>query len=85
MVVAYLLLKVEPGSEQGVMQKLMGKPGVIEAELIYGSYDILLKLEFRTTYELDAFIFETVRAIAGVKDTLTLMTARPRILPEFVR
>ena len=78
MVVAYTLLKTDPGRDEELRNKIAGLAGVLSAELIYGSYDVILKLEFKSTEELDEFIFESLRRMPGIRDTLTVITAKRR-------
>ena len=79
MVVAYTLLKTDPGRDEELRKEITGLAGVLSAELIYGSYDVILKLEFKSTEELDEFIFESLRRMPGIRDTLTVITAKRRV------
>lgn len=73
MISAYLLARVKPGKDREVLAKLGKLRPVKNAVTLYGEYDIIAKLQVETLDDLDAFIFDTVRAIAGIDATTTLI------------
>nr|MDO8098419.1 Lrp/AsnC ligand binding domain-containing protein [Candidatus Njordarchaeota archaeon] len=73
-IVAYILVKVEAGKENNVTSRLKSKM-IREAALIYGAYDMILKVEAPLPENLDEFIFRELRSIDGVKETATCMIA----------
>jgi len=75
MVSAYVLVKTDPGTDEAIRKKIENVEGVVSAELAYGSYDVILKVDVKSAEELDSFIFEKLRKTPGVKDTLTVITA----------
>jgi DNA-binding Lrp family transcriptional regulator len=75
-VFAYVLGKVEKGSEIEVLNALKNSEQIKRASLIYGAYDFCVEAQFETLEALDAFIFNVVRKIPGIKDTCTLIVAR---------
>ena len=76
MVTAYVLAKVEAGKDKEVLSETQRSTGVMEATSTYGVYDLHIKVEFKTIEELDEFIFNKIRRIAGVKETITLIAFR---------
>ncbi|MBS7620749.1 Lrp/AsnC family transcriptional regulator [Candidatus Bathyarchaeota archaeon] len=76
MVSAYILGRVEKGSEMDVLNSLKKSEYIKKGSLIYGPYDFCIEAQFETIEELDAFIFNFIRKIPGVKDTCTLIVAR---------
>jgi DNA-binding Lrp family transcriptional regulator len=46
--------------------------GVKQAIPTYGVYDLHVEVSFDTMEELDRFIFEGIRRIPGIKETVTL-------------
>lgn len=76
MVFAYILAKVEKGSEVDVLNSLKNSEQIKRASLIYGAYDFCIEAQFETMEELDAFVFNVIRKIPGIKDTCTLIVAR---------
>ena len=73
MVVAYILAKVEAGKDQEVLREVKKKSGVRQATPTYGVYDLHVEVSFNTMDELDKFIFDKIRRIPGIKETVTLI------------
>lgn len=73
MIEAYVLLRVKPGMDRVVFQKVRKLKQVKDLETVYGEYDLLTKIQVETMDDLDAFIFDTVRTINGVERTTTLI------------
>lgn len=73
MTTAYVLAKVEAGKDQEVLQEVKKKPCVTRATPTYGVYDLHVEASFNTMEELDKFIFEEIRRIPGIKETVTLI------------
>lgn len=79
MISAYLLARVKPNKDRDVLENLRRLGPVKETATLYGEYDVIAKLQVETLEDLDAFIFDTVRTIAGVEATTTLIaTEIPR-------
>lgn len=74
--VAYILAKVEAGKDQAVLRDVKTLPGVRQATPTYGVYDLHVEVVFETMEELDKFIFEGIRMISGIKETVTLTALR---------
>lgn len=73
MIVAYVLAKIEAGKDDEVLSETQKLAGVKEATPTYGVYDLHIEVEFGTIEELDAFIFNKIRRILGVKETVSLI------------
>ena len=71
---AYVLLNCELGSEESTIQKLRSVNFVKEVCGTFGEYDILAKLESRSSEELNNIISSKVRHLDNVKTTTTLLT-----------
>lgn len=71
---AFILVKVEAGREKEVTSKLTNKM-ITEANLIYGAYDLILKVVSPLPEKLDEYIFGELRKINGVKETATCIVA----------
>jgi DNA-binding Lrp family transcriptional regulator len=76
MVFVYILGKVGTGSEIEVLDTLKSAGQVKRASLTYGIYDLCIEAQFKTMEELDDFLFNVVRKIPGIKDTVTLVAAK---------
>jgi Lrp/AsnC family transcriptional regulator for asnA, asnC and gidA len=73
MVHAYVLINVEIGTENDVLNKLKEISGVVESWIVFGVYDIITKVEAENSEKLKEFISRSIRKIEGVRNTLTLM------------
>ena len=76
MVFVYILGKVGTGNEIEVLNTLKSAGPVKRSSLTYGIYDLCIEAQFETMEELDDFLFNVVRKIPGVKDTVTLVAAK---------
>jgi DNA-binding Lrp family transcriptional regulator len=76
MIIAYVLAKVEAGKDAEVLTKTKEIPGVKQAVPTYGVYDLHVEVSFETMEELDKFIFDEIRRIPGIKETVTLVAFR---------
>ncbi|AGT35056.1 MAG: Lrp/AsnC ligand binding domain-containing protein [Thermofilum sp.] len=70
--VAYVLINCDIGKEKEVLEELKKIPGVIEAHLLYGVYDIIVKATGKNNTEIREMILTKIRRIPGVKRTLTM-------------
>ena len=70
---AYLLLNVETGAEEEVMDKLKTLQEVKEAWMAYGVYDIIVRVEAETMEELKNTISWTIRRLDKVRSTMTMI------------
>ena len=75
-VLAYILFKVNSGTEREVCQKLIEFGEVIQADIIFGEYDVLAKIETHDLAELEAFVSEKVRTVQNVLVTSTMIISR---------
>jgi len=70
---AYVLLNVESGSEDPVLQQLREISIVEEAHVSYGVYDLIVKVHSETMDEMKEAISHKIRNIKQVRSTLTLI------------
>jgi DNA-binding Lrp family transcriptional regulator len=71
--VAYILAKVEAGKDEEVVKEIRKMAGVTRAIPTYGMYDLHVEVSFDTMEELDKFIFEKIRRVPGIRETITLV------------
>ena len=76
MIVAYILVKVEAGKDNEVLEEVKKMSGVKQTALTYGFYDLHVEVSFDTMEELDKFIFDGIRKVLGVKETVTLVVPK---------
>jgi Lrp/AsnC family transcriptional regulator for asnA, asnC and gidA len=73
LIVAYVLAKVEAGKDEEVVEVVRKLSGVQHAVPTYGVYDLHVEVSFETMEELDSFVFDKIRKIPGIKETITLI------------
>jgi len=72
--VSYLLLLVEVGKEHSVANELRRLPGVTEAQVVYGEFDVVARLELGDVSLLDETV-TMARKLPGVTRTSTLISS----------
>jgi DNA-binding Lrp family transcriptional regulator len=70
------MVKLEAGREEEVFAEVKKLGEIKEASATYGAYDLLIKVKFGKIEEMDRFIFDVVRRIPGVKETVTMIVAK---------
>jgi DNA-binding Lrp family transcriptional regulator len=70
---AYVLINVEPGSEDDVLRKIRSISIVKEAFVSYGLYDLVTRISGVTMEELKETVSHKIRLIDQVRSTLTLV------------
>jgi DNA-binding Lrp family transcriptional regulator len=70
---AFVLINVESGSEDDVLQELKKVEGVEESYFSYGVYDIITKINADTMDKLKELVTRRVRTLSKVRSTLTLI------------
>jgi DNA-binding Lrp family transcriptional regulator len=76
LIVAYILAKVEAGKDKEALQEIKKMSGVKQVASVYGVYDLHVEVSFDTMEQLDKFIFEEIRKVLGIKETVTLVVPR---------
>jgi DNA-binding Lrp family transcriptional regulator len=75
-VIAYVLFKVNSGTEREVCQKLVEFDDVVQADIIFGEYDVLAKIETQDLSILEEFVSEKIRNVPNVLVTSTMIVSR---------
>ncbi len=76
MVLAYIMMKMQVGMDDQVISEIKKLEQVQEANATYGSYDLVIKVKFKTIEDLDQFIFDKIRRIKGVNETSSMIVAK---------
>lgn len=71
---AFVLCKLQAGSEQKALQEIRAIEGVEEVYMVFGGWDAILSAQADTMDKLSAMIVSRVRGIPGVSGTETLVT-----------
>ena len=72
---AYVLLKVTPGYERNIVQKLKDIPEIEIVNELYGEWDIITKASVERMADLDALLSDKMRKLEGVTLTSTMIVA----------
>ena len=76
MIYAYILGKLETGTENHVLNSLKDIKEMKKASLTYGVYDLCIEGQFKTMEELNDFLLNQLRKIKGIKETVTLIASK---------
>jgi anthranilate phosphoribosyltransferase len=72
-ITAFTLVRVKAGFEHSVAEKLRKVREIKEVYIVYGEWDILVKIVAKTIKELKDVITKNIRSLEGVEDTSTLV------------
>jgi DNA-binding Lrp family transcriptional regulator len=70
---ALVLLLVDPKIEESLLSEIRATPGVIEANYIYGPYDIYVKIEGDTRESIRNLVYDKIRGLYGIRSTTTCL------------
>jgi len=82
---AYILVKIATQTEvcgynRSIVDKLMTMRGVENAQLLFGDYDAIVKLNLPKIHEIENLVIEEISMITGIESTLTLLAVDEEIL-----
>jgi DNA-binding Lrp family transcriptional regulator len=75
MIKAYILVATSIGKEKAVAEKLQELKEVEFADILYGNWDIILRVNVGSLEELDTFLTERIRKSKNIKNTSTLIAS----------
>jgi DNA-binding Lrp family transcriptional regulator len=73
MPVAFVLINSEAGAEKQILNELKRMKEVKEAYVVYGTYDVIVKIEAETMEKLKEIITWKTRRLDNVISTLTMI------------
>lgn len=73
---AYILFKVNSGTERKTCEQMANFKEVSVANIIFGEYDIIAKVSLEDLEALETFITERVRKVPSIILTSTMIIAR---------
>ncbi len=74
--IAYVLIATEHGKEEDVFDKVSQIKQVETAHIIFGEWDVIIKVSIENSEELAAVIMDNLRKLEGVRLTSSLIVAR---------
>ena len=75
MAVGYVLVNVTPGMEIEAFNKIKGMKHVDDKTVLFGDYDLIIKLVADDLASIAKTVVETIRPVHGVLNTKTLAGA----------
>lgn len=76
---AIVLIQTEVGSENKVLEELTTIPEVKEAYIVYGTYDVVVKIEAESLEKIRDIITNRVRRLSDIRTTVTMIIVEERI------
>jgi DNA-binding Lrp family transcriptional regulator len=82
---AYVLIKIATqtdvcGFSRSVIEKIAKMKGVEKANLLFGDFDAILKINMPKVHDIENSVMEEIHMIEGVESTLTLLCVDERII-----
>ena len=74
---AFVFITTNPVSMPVVLENVKAIEGVAEAEMVYGVFDIVAKVETETMDQLKQIVAFKIRGLANVLKTDTLLAVLP--------
>jgi DNA-binding Lrp family transcriptional regulator len=75
MLTAFVFISTELGEEKNLLKQIRSISNVKEAHIVYGVYDIVVKIEAENTDKLKELITRNIRSLSGVRSTITMTVA----------
>jgi len=75
-VLAYVLITVQSGGEKEVLKRISNLKEIIEANLVVGEYDAVVKVKVEDISDLDKFLTDKLRALPDVFLTTTMIVTK---------
>ena len=75
-VLAYVLVTLNPGTEDGILKKISHLDEVKRVSMMYGEYDALLHISANTLDQLNTFLTDKLRSLPDIFQTATLIVAK---------
>jgi DNA-binding Lrp family transcriptional regulator len=75
-VLAYVMFKVSSGTEREVAQKLIEFKEVLQADIVFGEYDVIARMLTKDLDALEDFVSDNFRNVPNVLVTSTMIISR---------
>ncbi|MCW4032980.1 MAG: Lrp/AsnC ligand binding domain-containing protein [Candidatus Bathyarchaeota archaeon] len=75
MVTAFVFISTELGEEKNLLKQLRSISNVKEAHIVYGVYDIVVKVEAENMDILKEMVTRNIRSLSEVRSTITMTVA----------
>ena len=75
-ILAYVLFKVASGTERDVAEKLVEFAEVMQADIVFGEYDVIARVATDDLEKLEEFVSQSIRNVPNVLVTSTMIISR---------
>ena len=75
-VLAYVLFKVASGTEREVAQKMIEFDEVMQADVVFGEYDVIVRMTTTDLGKLQDFVSDKIRTVPNVLVTSTMIISK---------
>lgn len=75
---AFVLFKVASGTERDVAEKLTQFSEVVQADIIFGEYDVIARVTIEDLEKLEEFVSQSIRNVPNVLVTSTMIISSTR-------
>jgi DNA-binding Lrp family transcriptional regulator len=75
MVTAFVFISTELGEEENLLKQIRSISNVKEAHIVYGVYDIVVKVEAENMDKLKEIVTHNIRSLSEVRSTITMTVA----------
>ena len=75
-ILAYVLFKVSSGTEREVAEKLTEFAQVVQADIVFGEYDVIARVKIDDLEKLEEFVSHSIRNVPNVLVTSTMIISR---------
>lgn len=72
-IIAFVLIVSEVAKEHDILETILKTPGVTEARLVFGEYDIIARIEAESMKHIDKALTK-IRGTKGILRTVTLVS-----------
>jgi DNA-binding Lrp family transcriptional regulator len=76
---AIILVQTEIGAETRVMDELLKIPEVKEVYIVYGTYDIVVKVEADALEKIRDIVTNKIRRLPDIRTTVTMIVVEERV------
>ena len=74
-IVTYLLINLDNEiSSKEVADELSGIPEVVESHVLYGTYDVLVRIETESSKDIKDITLRSIRSLKSVVKTMTMIS-----------
>jgi DNA-binding Lrp family transcriptional regulator len=73
MIKAYILLNVKGGTENDLFENLAKLPEVEEISMVWGLFDIIIKVSTNTKDSLDKLVTEVIGKFRNISNKMTMI------------